>query len=349
MRHPLHVDDDRATTLLRTTLIGGAAVVMVAATLVAVTGVGYRPVSADQRAYQELGAWYADGTLHVGRHTLTLHGPPTTLDIEYTSEGALVWDDGYRLDGDVQHPTLTLVSPSGETREVEVPDLSYITGWMLGTDPSLPYVAYLRRSRNTQEIVLQDLRDASELTVGEPIPNPDGEGGGSALALSPDLVTYPHPDHWGELRWRTGQVLPLPDRRGTSLPWSTGRAAVIVAADDERAWRVVDRVDGEVRLTVPIDRVGYGTYPSLSPDDRWFAEPRKAGLLVHEVATGEITALPGIRVVSTIGWTPDGHLIVRGEDRTVRICDPEEGRCESTGIRTRGEVVAPTGAYSETI
>ncbi|MBA2953656.1 hypothetical protein GON03_04960 [Nocardioides sp. MAH-18] len=332
---------------LRVVLIAGAVVVLVTAALVALTGIGYRHVSADQRAYEERGAWYADGTLHVGRHQLRLDGPPTNLTIAYTSEGAVVWDSGDHLDGDVQDPTLTLVSPSGETREVRVPDLTEVTGDALGTDPSLPYVAYLRRSRGTQEVVLQDLRDGSELTVGEPIPNPGGTGGSSHLALSPDLVTYPHPDHWGELRWRTGQVFPWSDLGGTSLPWSTGRTAVIVIPDDERAWRVVDRLDGEVRLTVPIDRAGYSTYASLSPDDRWFAEPRNDGLVVHDVATGETTTLDGVAGVTTLGWTPDGHLILRGQDGTVRTCDPEAGRCESTRIRTRGELVAPTGAYSE--
>lgn len=308
--------------------------------------------STDRLAYEERGAWYARGVVHVGDHTVEVSGIPLTIQVGYTSEGALVYDRGDRYDADTDSvttgdATLTLITPSGDSRPLSnagVSDLDLLPG----TDPTLPYAAFVRRTdaADTFELVMVDVRDGSEDIVGEPFVDPESSGY-YPLHLSPDLVTAPN---GGELEWRTGDPVETPDYRGTVMHWNVGRDAVLATGEGTRDVRVLDRADGHELLTVTTDPVtNPAGYVSLSPDGRWVGEPIVGGFVIHEVASGETRTFDGDWAFLEFGWTPDGHVVGTTGNNAITVCDPETGRCEGTGVELSSPQSSwdvPRGAFT---
>lgn len=355
---------------VRTAAVGALALAaLTAAGLVASAGGDQRDVRpADQIAYQQQGAWIADGTVHIGNHTVPLRaGTHAVADVGYTSEGALVFDAGSRAGGHVR-PTLTLVRPDGEIRAVDAPGVATLRR-LPGTDPSLPYAALMRGlgrpGRHDVQLVLLDLRDNTERVLGtQTVRRRHGDDAAAyyQIVLSPDLVSYPRLQgadgtYWdAEMRWRTGERLQSPDYGLNFRFWNVGRSAVVIWNDANRSVEVFDRADGRRLLTVPDEPdAGYLPYPSLSVDGRWLGQPTAHGFVLHEVATGATRTFGADWEFAQYGWTPDGHVIGLHPDpsngaSTVEICDPADGRCTSTGTTlpdTGSTFVVPRRAYAE--
>lgn len=354
---------------VRTALAGALALAAFTAAAVVMSSDGdqrsIRPT--DQQAYQQQGAWIADGTLHIGNHAVPLReGTHFIADIGYTSEGALVFDAGNRA-GDQVSPTLTLVRPNGEVRPIAAPGVATLRR-MPGTDPSLPYVALMRGlgrpGKHEVELVLLDVRDSSERVLGrQTVYRRHGDDAAAYYqpVLSPDLVSYPRlrgsdGTYWdAQMRWRTGEQVQSPDYGLNFRFWNVGRSAVVIWNDARHSVEVFDRSDGHRLLSVPDEPdAGYLPYPSLSVDGRWLGQPTAHGFVLHEVATGATRTFGEDWEFSQYGWTPDGDVIGLHPDpttgaSTVEVCDPGSGRCASTGTTlstSEPTFIVPRRAYA---
>lgn len=324
------------------------AVAVAAATVRLGTGQDDAVSPADQRAYEDRGAW-ADGTeLHVGRHVVQV---PDLDAIAYTSLGVLAWAS-HRLPVDAPledlRATTVLVRPDGDVETLDLPGLDRAARAVPATDPATPYVAYLRPvdSLDSQEIVVADLDQGRVVAVSpEPLERPTALG----MAFVGESVVV----------WADGGPLSFDWRAGELGPWDTGDRAptlggsgpggFLTASMSERWWRVVSP-DNEVLLEVRSTARAGESEPHLSPDGRFLAVPTESGTIrVYDVESGSSVDLPGQRLPSEHGWTPSGGLI--GTDTGARpaevdICDPVAGTCVSTGEEVQAELTLVEGADS---
>lgn len=262
------------------------------------------PQLTNAAAYEQHGAWMADGALHVGNHSVEFDEKINA--VYYTGAGVVVrtGPTGDRESPDAGY--LSLVRPDGSVSPL-TPRFNDVEP---GTSPDSPLLAFARPAGSAFEAVVWNVETDTKVAV---VPF-DGEftwGGWAAppVSLSGDHVYASLDAQALAINWRTGATEPLPDSPGSR--WEQ------ISADrwaDEETGRVVVRtLSGEPLLTVPFE--GDWSESAMSPDGRFVVvireledpDQEEAPPTLHDVATGESRDLPDDDF--PLGWTPDGHIL----------------------------------------
>ena len=301
----------------------------------------------DRTAYEQRGAWAVGDEVHVGNHVAVVRGAE---DLLYTSAGAIVFSPGSPGFGDAPgtDARATLVTPDGDVRPLHYPGLRQLEIYPPATDPSSPYIAYVRAvGRNMLEPVVVDLENGAEQAVGAPYRAKSG-GTSAVRGLSGDIMPYTRNGRPTQVNWRTGEPVSVPPGM-LSIGSSTGHDAYAVTSQDDSRWEIRSRTDGSVLLQVPIQGAGDYALASLSVDGHWFATQTAGGFRVYDVATGHSVTFGDDRDVSDYGWTPDGHLVGKrypSQSSEVEVCDPATGDCVGTGVTSSHVLTLVDGAMN---
>jgi hypothetical protein len=229
----------------------------------------------------------------------------------YTSEGVVVRSNG----------EYSMIRADGETSAISIDIPDRIPGF----EPDSTRFAYALESGSALEIVVHDAATDKEL-ARVAVPKSATWGGWEAPSVAIDGgVVWMHLDSgWVEADWHTGKYRQVPGTRRTH-ELANGRYAV----QSGDTWSIRDMADSSVVGTVDLRR---GWYAFFSPDGRFLRSfpnmtvPEKWSPEIHDPAAGTKVVLddPG----DDFGWTPEGDLLVVGEDQ-LRVCSATSGKCRT--------------------
>ncbi|GAA4816165.1 hypothetical protein ACFQ0K_07740 [Nocardioides caeni] len=280
------------------------------------------PVSAaDQSAYDAWGSWAAGDRLTIGDRTITIDGGIAALTA--TSAGVVVRHQAVEEAGDPGDRAFVLVRPDGSLRQLSIPS-GVVT---LVGDLETPHVAWVEEVEGGQRIHVWDVgTDTSLADVRNPLTSVE-----DVDELTADVGALGDP--WVHLATNADV--------GVSVDWRSGAATTVdylPVADGDRYVLgtrghlsfLYDPATGDVA-----HRFDVGVTPSLSPDGEYLF--LRDGFSLEDTGDGEIRRsldVPGARLrdidVWSV-WTPDGNLVGRGPDGTVRRCRPD-GACEDRQV-----------------
>jgi hypothetical protein len=302
---------------------GRARTALVTAAVIALVGAGGvvtersfddgEPTLSYAAAYEQHGAWMADGALHVGKSQVEIDGKINA--VYYTAAGVVVrtGPTGDHTSPDAGY--LSLVRPDGTVSKLD-PRLDDVEP---GTSPDSPLIAFARPAGSGFEAVVWDV-DTNRKVAAVPFDGAFEWGGWAAppVSISGNHVYASLDRHALAINWRTGATAPLAGSPGNTWEDVAGN----VWADEQSGRVVVRDLDGQPLLTVPAD----GRWPdtALSPDGRYVIVQPELEISgdgppasLHEIATGDSRQLSDTEW--PWGWTPDGHaLILAGNE--VRSC-----------------------------
>ena len=298
-------------------------------------------------------------TVHLGNGR-TVEVPGKVKAMYYTSAGVMV-RTGRTAYTDAEHSNYFVLPGSGTVRDFSL-DLG---DKKPGTDPTLPYLAYVMKDGDTShwELVLRDVR-TGEVATRVPFEGAFTWGGWNAppTALSGDFAYVGMDKATLAINWRTGAVTASDVLPASRMPEVSGgrelidpMAGVDVDAlaqkqlremrfEQTQEFRVVNVADGSTLRTIGVDPEGW---PRLSPDGSHVALPPMGSCdaVTNEchyddpeghVISVDTGADHSFRLeVGAFGWTPDGRLLLV-RDTAVQSCDADTGACTTTPVELSG-------------
>ncbi len=299
-----------------------------AATLVAAVAVGAGGVRSGTRGVDpaRAAADYASlGVVAVG-HDLYLGDQHLVWDdaikaIYYTSAGVVVRSGASSQTSDGRS-TYTLVSPTGERSAIT----AAMSGRIPGFEPDSTRFAYAAPTDRPDawDVVVHDAATDTELARVRVTGAAYGGWVAPPASIDGDVAWVHLEGGWTEVDWRTGAVRAVPDTADT-YEVQDGSYAV----QRGHVWEVRAVADGSTIGEVDLPRGWYGFFSPdggalrAFPDGARVDEPASAW--AYDVASG--TSFEHVGVGYEVGWTPDGHLLVRDGDR-VSVCELLTDRCE---------------------
>lgn len=318
--------------------IQGAAVATVTAVVVAGGVTGAHRFRADDtidparaaEAFASEGAFAVGRHLYVGDQVIGWEEPIKAL--YYTSAGVVV-RSGESSDTNDGASRYTLVTPTGERSTVHVSMGNRIAGF----EPDSTRFAYATQDDGHLDVVVHDVEADEELARITVLDHPvDAGWEAPKVSIDGDVVwVQTYPAGWIEVNWRTGDTREVPDTADT-FELQNGRYAV----QRGNVWEIRSMADqsavGEVRMLQ-----GWyaffspdGTFMRSFPNDTQNTDPLPDSY-VHDIAGG--TRFNHADSGYNLGWTPDGHLMVRSGD-TVRVCEPMSDACSVRAFDDTGTV-----------
>lgn len=311
----------------RWTQVAGAGAAAVVLLVASAGAVGVHRLRADDAidpadaatAFAAQGAFAVGRDLYVGDQLI--RWDESIKALYYTSAGVVV-RSGDSSDTNEGASHYELVTPTGERSRIDVTMGSRIAGF----EPDSPRFAYATQDDGRLEVVVRDVVTDRELARVTVLDHPVETGWEAPkVSIDGDLVwVQTYPTGWTQVDWRTGEVHAVPDTQDT-FEIQNGRYAVQHGTD----WEIRSTADGSTLGEV---RMLKGWYAFFSPDGRLMRSfpndvrdvDETPSAYVHDVGSGATLEYPDAGY--DLGWTPDGHLLIRAGD-TVRTCVAMSGTC----------------------